>query len=70
MKLYRDDGDVCVHTIERLVQSSGSTVAVSSEVWALFRLVAGTVGSNPTQAMDVFPRFFGVVLSCVQVEAL
>jgi hypothetical protein len=36
-------------------------------VWGvgLGRLVAGIVGSNPAQGMDVCPRLFSVVLSCV-----
>jgi hypothetical protein len=36
-------------------------------VWGvgLGRLVAGIVGSNPAQGMDVCPLSFCVVLSCV-----
>jgi hypothetical protein len=44
------------------------TVAVRSEAVGLGPLVAGIVGSNPAQGLDVCPRLS--VLCSVQVEAL
>jgi hypothetical protein len=49
-----------------------TTVATRSKAWNVFtRLNAGTVGSNPTQGMDVYVCVYSAfMLSCVWVAAL
>jgi hypothetical protein len=53
--------DIIVSTMSLKAGHSGRTV------WGvgLGRLVAGIVGSNPAQSMDVCPLSFCVELSCV-----
>jgi hypothetical protein len=46
-------------------------LAERSEARTVFgRSNTGIVGSNPTRGMDVCPRFFCVVSSCVWVETM